>query len=126
MKGNKEPDPIQNMEYLYQVNPKLKEFQNVVIYGIGEFQKKVFYSLIQQDISINAFCTYQEISLSRLFGKKIITEEELCQRYYDACVIVAGASIENDLDRLKKIGIKNIMVEINSANDSEIFYVDED
>lgn len=60
------------MEYLYQINSILQKDITIIIYGIGEVEKSIFYALLQQDIYVTAFCLRegQTTGMRKLFNKK--------------------------------------------------------
>ena len=100
------------MNYLFSVNEKLNRFKNIVIYGAGDEQKHLFMALLQQNIPIYAFCAKrgQSIGASELFGKKVISIEDL-QALESLAVVLWGAHSYDDLDVLNAAGVENIFVE---------------
>lgn len=100
------------MDYLFSVNEKLNGFKNIVIYGIGDEQKRLFMALLQQNVPIYAFCAKrgQRIGASELFGKAVISIEDL-QVLENLAVVLWGAHSYDDLEVLKEAGVDNIFVE---------------
>ena len=102
------------MEYLYQINPILQKEKAIIIYGIGEWEKSIFFALLQQDIYVTAFCLKegQTTGIKKIYNKKIITLKELKENYPDAYVIMTGRDADGeDGEVLQEAGIKNIVVE---------------
>lgn len=102
------------IEYLFQINPILwGEDKQIVIYGVGQEQKRLFHALLQQNTRVEAFCLKenQTIGMERVFGKKIIAIQDLQEEYKDAYVIVSMRSVSEDTELLRRLGIKNIIVE---------------
>ena len=59
------------MEYLFQINPVLSDQSEVIIYGVGEEQKRIFFALLQQNIPVTAFCLKKEqkMGMRKVFNK---------------------------------------------------------
>ena len=110
------------MEYLYQINPLLTDEKPIILYGIGVTEKKLFYALLQQNVYVTAFCLKenQTTSLKRLFNKRVISLQELKERYADAWVIVAGETAVADGQVLKNAGIENIVIENITLKDKGV------
>ena len=116
------------MEYLFQINPVLNSGAEVIIYGIGEEQKRIFFALLQQNISVTAFCLkkMQKTRMKEVFGKKICTLQELSEKHADAYVILSASDACNDDNLLKEIGIRNIVVENITAENMGVLVENDD
>ena len=101
------------MEYLFQINPILRNGSETIIYGIGEEQKRIFFALLQQNVSVTAFCLKrgQKIGIKRMFNKKIYTLQEVEKEHKGAWIILSASDAKLEYERFGKIGLKNIFVE---------------
>lgn len=116
------------MEYLYQINPILQQDKPIIIYGIGEGEKNIFFALLQQDIYVTAFCLKQgqESTLKKLFNKKIINFNFLKENYQDAYVVISGKTVDGeDGEELQEAGIKNLVVENITMSQGGILFLGE-
>ena len=79
------------MEYLFQINPVIMEHE-IIIYGIGQEQKRIFMALLQQNVPVTAFCLKegQKAGPTSFFGKKIIHSlYELREHHADAWIVLS-------------------------------------
>ncbi len=115
------------MEYLYQINPILNQNVPIIIYGMGGIEKRLFYALLQQNIKVTAFCLKegQNSNMKKFFNKKVISLQELKEKYQDAYVIILGQSSAEDGEILHNIGIKNIVVENITLKNKGVLFLGE-
>lgn len=115
------------MEYLYQINPVLQQGNPVIIYGIDDREKGIFFALLQQKVYVTAFCLREEqkTSLRHLYNKRVINIERLKEEYSNANVIVPGHTAADDIEVLGKYGIKSVVVENISLKERGILFVGE-
>lgn len=104
------------IDYLFKINPNIcggQRGKRVVIFGLEPIQKKLFHVLLQQNVRIDNFCKRdgQDTVMEKLFGKTIITLQELQAEYRDAYVIVSMGTAKRDIEVLRERGIENIIVE---------------
>lgn len=101
------------MEYLFHVNPAL-EGKKLMIYGMDTRGKMLFHALLQLGVRVEAFCTGKRqhgAGLERVFGKRVFSFGELAAHPEDFYVIVPGNAAHHDVQDLRQIGVKHIVVE---------------
>lgn len=101
------------MEYLFQINPILRNDPETIIYGIGEEQKRIFFALLQQNVPITAFCLKkgQKMDIRKIFNKKIYTLQEVVEEHKEAWIILSAYDAEHEFESFGKWGMKNILIE---------------
>lgn len=101
------------MEYLFQINPVLSDRSEVIIYGVGEEQKRIFFALLQQNIPVTAFCLKREqkMGMRKVFNKRIYTLQEVVEKYKEAYIILSAVDAKREYEALGKMGLKNILME---------------
>lgn len=101
------------MEYLFQINPILRNEPETIIYGVGEEQKRIFFALLQQNITVTAFCLKKEqkTGIKRIFNKKIYSLQEVIEEHSEAWIVLSAQDAKLEYEAFRKMGLVNIIIE---------------
>ncbi|MDE7204841.1 MAG: hypothetical protein K2O91_23760 [Lachnospiraceae bacterium] len=106
------------MNDLFILNHRLREAQNVVLYGAGYLGKKTYDFLVQKKIRIMYFCDSMKYGGKTMDGLEIIDPEKLLM-IPDLCVVITVAKAWIEIyDKLLKLGIakENIISHVGLSN----------
>ena len=101
------------MQCLFTINPQILDGNNILIYGTGVYQKRIFFALLQQNVPVRAFIKKKKevAPAEKLFGKYVLSLDEIAELGENIHVIVTGITSEKDVMELEKYGVKNIVLE---------------
>lgn len=113
------------MEYLYHINPILRQEQPIIIYGIGEEERSIFSALLQQNIYVTAFSLKEgeESNIKKIFNKRVISFQELKKDFLNAYVVIVGTHASSSIKVLQNEGIENIVIENITLKDKRIVFL---
>lgn len=90
---------------LFILNQRLREAQNVVLYGAGYLGKKIYDFLVQEKIRVTYFCDSMKYGSKTIDGVEIIAPEKLLM-IPGLCVVITVAQAWKAIyDKLLKLGI---------------------
>jgi hypothetical protein len=111
MKDEKDLNTSSSMaKELYVLNQTIDRNQKLVIFGTGKHARELYVELIHYGVKVDYFADRnEELSGIRLFGIEVISEQELGK--IECQIIIASSAWKDIMDRLTKIGKREIYVD---------------
>lgn len=93
------------MKKLFELNKRLSEARNVVLYGAGYYGKKMYDFLVCEGVGISYFCDSNKEAGQKFEGVEIVSPEKLLEMS-DLCIVITGAKAWDKIyDKLLKMSI---------------------
>lgn len=90
----------------------LSDGRDVVIYGTGRMALLTFTALLQEGVTVTAFCG--EERESRIMGKPVISPGEMKARADGVSVVFAGESFASAEKEMAALGIEDFWADVHA------------
>lgn len=85
----------------------LREYNELIIFGAGNYGKIVLRDLKQHDFENICCMCDNKINVSEVDGTEVITPDEAMKRYPEACYVITPKNYENEIIlQLTDMGVK--------------------
>ena len=110
------------MRALFYVNEDILNYGKIIIYGMGQAGRAVFFKLLQRNIRVECFAdTNPDICGTRFMNIPVIHIDSLPAIYKDAAIIVSGRYAFTIAAELEKRGFGHIFYDY--GNEVNIIHI---